>query len=60
MGVTKRMHHLVVITRLLTLFDTFESVEEAVGCTIPATAQPAFAGSSVLSLASIHRMLHRT
>ncbi len=58
-GVTKRMHDLVVITRLLTLFDTFDSVEDAVGATIPATAQPAFDGSSVLSLASIHRLLHR-
>ena len=29
--VTKRIHDLVVITRLLTVIDTFESVEEAAG-----------------------------
>ena len=36
--ITKRIQDLVVITRLLTVFDTYESVAEAVG------AAPAYVG----------------
>src|ERR1700759_3985315 len=34
--VTKRIHDMVVVTRLLTVFDTYDSVEEAVGGPVPA------------------------
>jgi len=54
-GVTTRIHDLVVITRLLTLFDTYDSVDDAVGGGIAASARPAF-GSSVSSLAAIHKL----
>jgi anti-sigma B factor antagonist len=57
-GVTKRIDDLVVITRLLTLFDTFDSVDDAVGGTMAAPAPTSF-GSSVLSLAAIHKLLRR-
>lgn len=40
-GVTTRIDDLLVITRLLTAFDTFDSVEEALGGATPAyTARP--------------------
>jgi anti-sigma B factor antagonist len=35
-GVTRRIHDLLVITRLLTVFDTFDSVEQAIEGAIPA------------------------
>jgi anti-sigma B factor antagonist len=44
-GITNRIHDLLVITRLLTVFDTFDSIEEAVGATptypgVAGAAQP--------------------
>jgi anti-anti-sigma factor len=50
-GLTGRIHDLIAITRLVTLFDTFDSVEEAVGGPVPAyaasskSAQPAMAAT---------------
>ena len=56
--ITKRIDDLIVITRLLTVFDTYDSVEEAVGEASPAYA---YAGvqspGSHLSLGTIHRIL---
>jgi anti-sigma B factor antagonist len=59
-SLTKRIHDLVVITRLLTVFNTFDSVEEAVQGQSPAlsdTAEPAQVSS--MSLGMIHRFLRR-
>jgi len=59
-AITKRIHDLIVITRLLTVFDTYDSVEEAVGRPAPVpndlteTAQ-----LSMMSLGRIRRFLHR-
>ena len=52
-----KIDDLIVITRLLTIFDTYDSVEEAVG-----EASPAYAGVQsprlpLLSLGTIHRIL---
>lgn len=62
--VTKRIHDLIVITRLVTVFDTFDSVEDAIRdgreaahnapATSPAVSQPVQA-----SLGSIERFLRR-
>jgi anti-sigma B factor antagonist len=56
--VTRRIHDLIVITRLLTVFDTFDSVEEALGgmVRIPVTTSPAV---SPFALGAIHRFRHR-
>jgi anti-anti-sigma regulatory factor len=59
-SLTKRIHDLVVITRLLTVFNTFDSVEDAVQGQSPAltgTAEPAQVSS--MSLGMIHRFLRR-
>jgi anti-sigma B factor antagonist len=55
--ITKRIDDLIVITRLLTIFETYDSVEEAVG-----GASPAYAGEPSLRLpllprGTIHRLL---
>lgn len=57
-GVTKRIHDLVVITRLLTIFDTYESVDEALGSatTDSGAKSPAL---SLMSLGMIQRFLRR-
>jgi anti-sigma B factor antagonist len=58
--VTKRIHDLVVITRLLTVMDTFDSIEEAVGLSIPTdrgTTQNSLL--STIALAPILRFLRR-
>jgi len=57
--VTKRIHDLVVITRLLTIFDTYDSVEEALGgaTTMETGAKPA--PISLMSLGMIQRFLRR-
>jgi anti-sigma B factor antagonist len=57
--VTKCIQDLVVITRLLTVFDTYDSVAEAVG-----GARPAYAGlkrpqPSSMSFGTLHRFLRR-
>ena len=58
--VTKRIHDLVVITRLVTVIDTFDSVEEAIGDLIPANRGRAQgARLSTTSLAPIQRFLRR-
>ncbi len=59
-AVTKRINDLLVITRLLTVFDTFDSVEQAVEgpmpeyCGIPGSGQ-----LSVKSLGTIHAFLRQ-
>ena len=58
--VTKRIHDLVVITRLVTVIDTFDSVEEAIGGLVPANGGMAQgARLSTTSLAPIQRFLRR-
>ena len=56
--VTRRIHDLLVITRLLTLFDAYDSVEEAIGAAAPTqSGAPARAPMSVMSLGTIQRFL---
>ena len=58
--VTKRIHDLVVITRLVTVIDTFDSIAEAIGGTIPANRGiRQGARLSTTSLAPIQRFLRR-
>ena len=58
--VTKRIHDLVVITRLVTVIDTFDSVEEAIGGAIPAHQRMGQgARLSTMALAPIQRFLRR-
>ena len=57
--ITKRIHDLVVITRLLTVFDTYDSVEEAVGGPVPAYAGVEAPRPSLMSLGMAQRFLHR-
>ncbi len=59
-SLTKRIHDLVVITRLLTVFNTFDSVEQAIQGATPAYAGIADpAACSPMSLEMIHRFLRR-
>jgi anti-sigma B factor antagonist len=58
-SVTKRIDDLIVITRLLTVFDTYESVEEAVGAAPPAYAGMKSPRLSLQSLGMIYRLLRR-
>lgn len=58
--ITKRIHDLVVITRLLTIFETYDSVEEAVGEATAAYAGLNFSERSLTSLGTIDRFLGRT
>lgn len=55
---TKRIHDLIVITRLLTVFDTFDSVEQAV-CGQAEDIREAVPGFSFDGLAPIQRLLRR-
>jgi anti-sigma B factor antagonist len=58
--VAKRIHDLVVITRLATVIDTFDSVEEAAGDAVPADDGIAQgARLPVIALAPIQRFLRR-
>ena len=57
--VTKRIHDLVVITRLLTVLDTFDSVEHAAGGAIPPDALTQNERLSIIALAPIQRFLRR-
>ncbi len=57
--ITKRIHDLVVIARLLTVFDACDTVEEAVGGAAPADVGLKSPQPSLMSLAMIHRFLHR-
>ena len=57
---TKRIHDLVVITLLVTVIDTFDSVEDAIGGATPANREMAQrARLSTTSLAPIQRFLRR-
>ena len=58
-GVTKRIHDLLVITRLLTVFDTYDSIEEVVGEAAPANAAAKAPEPSTASLGMIQRFLRR-
>jgi anti-sigma B factor antagonist len=55
-GITNRIHDLLVITRLLTVFEVFDSVEDAVGGPTPAYSESAL---STASLGIIQRFLRR-
>src|SRR5438128_4970961 len=57
--VTKRIHDLIVITRLLTVLDTFDSVEHAAGGAIPPDALTQNERLSIIALAPIQRFLRR-
>jgi anti-sigma B factor antagonist len=56
-SVSARIDDLVVLTRLLTAFDTYDSVEEAVGGPVPAYADLATALPSSIALWAIPRFL---
>lgn len=59
-SLTTRIYDLVVITRLLTVFNTFDSVEQAIEGAIPAcTGFDKPVGCSPISLGMIHRFLRR-
>jgi anti-sigma B factor antagonist len=55
--ITKRIDDLIVITRLLTIFETYDSVEEAVGGAFPVYAGVQSPRFPLLSLGTIHRIL---
>jgi hypothetical protein len=57
--ITKRIHDLVVITRLLTVFDTYNSVEEAVGGPVPGYVGVNSSQPSLVSLGMVQRFLRR-
>ncbi|MGH9140924.1 MAG: STAS domain-containing protein [Vicinamibacterales bacterium] len=46
-GITTRIHDLIVITRLLTMFDAYDSVEEALGRAMPMAADLNFSTGSL-------------
>jgi anti-sigma B factor antagonist len=62
-NVTRRLHDLIVITRLVTVFDIFDSVEDAIRCGAEAAPRPSTATHSLVpqmsraSLGSIQRFL---
>jgi anti-sigma B factor antagonist len=56
-GVTRRIHDLVVITRLLTVFETYDSVEDAVRAKTAAFVGANSRSISALRLGTIHRAL---
>jgi len=59
-AVTKRINDLLVITRLLTVFDTFDSVEQAIEGPMPEYCGVPEAGQlSVKSLGTIHAFLRQ-
>ena len=55
--VTRRIHDLIVIARLVTVFDTFDSIDDACGTAAPPTARRA--GAAACRLGVIHRFLRR-
>ncbi len=55
--VTARIDDLVVLTRLLTIFDTYDSVEEAVGGPVPAYATVEAVQPSPIAFWTIPRFL---
>jgi len=55
--ITRRIHDLVVITRLLTVFETYDSVEDAVGAKTPAFVGANSRSIAKLRLGTIHRAL---
>jgi len=57
--VTRRVHDLVVITRLLTVIDIFDCVENATGGVTPPEAMTQNERLSVTALAPIQRFLRR-
>jgi len=57
--IARRMHDLVVITRLLTVFDTYDSVEEALGEASHAHAGVMSPQLSWMPFAAIQRVLRR-
>lgn len=57
--VTARIDDLVVLTRLLTAFDTYESVEEAIGGPVPTYAGAAAALPWLMAFRTIPRFLRR-
>ena len=57
--IASRMHDLVVITRLLTVFDTYDSVEEALGETSLAPAGATSPQISEVPFGAIQRLLRR-
>lgn len=59
-SVTKRINDLLVITRLLTVFDTFDSVERAIEGPMPAyCGMPEPGRLSAKSLGTIHAFLRQ-
>ena len=59
-GITTRIHDLVVITRLLTMFETYDSVEDAVGRAAPTAAELNFSEQPMPPLGMFQRFLRRT
>jgi anti-sigma B factor antagonist len=57
-GVTRRIRDLIVITRLLTVFDTFDTVEDAVAAFTGVSPEPV-AVPSTATLGAITRFLRR-
>jgi anti-sigma B factor antagonist len=57
-GITRRIRDLIVITRLLTVFDTFESVEDAVAAFTGVSRAPLTVPSPA-TLGAITRFLRR-
>lgn len=57
--ITGRIHDLIVITRLLTVFDTYDSVEDAVGRPALARGGVDVAPLPLPSLGMIYRFLRR-
>jgi len=58
-GVTTRIHDLLVLTRLLTVFETFDSVEEAARGAASAPDIRDTPRVSMATLGAIHRFLRR-
>jgi anti-sigma B factor antagonist len=57
-GVTRRINDLLVITRLLTVFDTYDTVEDAAAAITGITRQPEEV-TSAATLGSVTRFLRR-
>ena len=57
--IARSIHDLVVITRLLTVFEAYDSVEEAAGYMAPARAARGGPEVSLASLRAINRFLRR-
>jgi anti-sigma B factor antagonist len=57
--VTERIDDLVVITRLVTVFDTYDSVEEAIGAPIPVYEEVEAPHPSLMAFGALNRFLHR-